>query len=79
MEVKATTKGRIIVPAAIRRQLNIKPGTRIRIEVDEKNQRLILTPIVPPTPEFIHSLRGKYKGQHMLERLMEDRRIERDL
>jgi len=76
MEIKATTKGRIIVPAALRRQLNIKPGTRIHVELDEKNQRLILTPI---TPEFIHSLRGKYKGQHMLERLMEDRGRERDL
>lgn len=75
METTATIKGQVVIPAAMRRQLNIKGGTRIKIELDEENQRLILTPI---TPEFIHSLYGKYKGLHLLDRLMEDKRLERD-
>lgn len=74
METTATIKGQIVIPAALRRQLNIKGGTRIKIELDEENQRLILTPI---TPEFVNSLYGKYKGLHLMERLMEDRREER--
>jgi AbrB family looped-hinge helix DNA binding protein len=76
METITTTKGQIVIPSAVRRKLGIKEGTRIQIEVDEKNQRLILTPI---TREYIRSLRGKYKGLGLLRSLMEDRKREREL
>ena len=74
MKARVTTGGRVVIPAALRRQLHITPGTRIHIEVDEATQQLVLTPI---TPEYVRSLRGKYKGRHMLDRLMDDRRRER--
>jgi AbrB family looped-hinge helix DNA binding protein len=76
METTATNKGQIVIPSQIRRKLGIKEGTRIQIEVDESENRIILTPI---TREYIHSLRGKYKGKGLLKALMEDRKKEKDL
>jgi AbrB family looped-hinge helix DNA binding protein len=76
METVLTSKGQIVVPASVRRKLGLTKGTRIQIEVDEANQKIILTPI---TRAYIHSLRGKYKGLGLLETLMEDKKKERDL
>ncbi len=76
METYATTKGQIVIPSRVRRKLGIKEGTRIQIEVDEQANRIILTPI---TREYIHSLRGKYKGKGLLKALMAEKKREREL
>ena len=76
METTATAKGQIVIPSSVRRQLGIKEGTRIQIDVDEERMRIVLTPI---TPEFVRSLRGKYKGRGLLKALQEDRKREREL
>jgi AbrB family looped-hinge helix DNA binding protein len=76
METTATAKGQIVIPSVIRRQLGIKEGTRIQIDVDAEHKRIVLTPI---TPEFVRSLRGKYKGRGLLKALQEDRKREREL
>ncbi len=76
METIATVKGQVVIPSSIRRRFGIKEGTRIQVEVDEQRQRIILTPI---TREYIHSLRGKYKGKNLLRSLMADRKREREL
>ncbi len=76
METFATVKGQIVIPSSIRRKLGIKEGTRIEIELDEQGQRIILTPI---TREYIHSLRGKYKGKGLLKALMAEKKREREL
>jgi bifunctional DNA-binding transcriptional regulator/antitoxin component of YhaV-PrlF toxin-antitoxin module len=60
----------------VRRKLAIKEGTRIQIEVNEEARQIILTPI---TREYVHSLRGKYKGKGLLKALMEEKRREREL
>jgi len=75
METYATIKGQIVIPSSVRRKLGIKEGTRIQIQVDEENQRIILTPI---TREYIHSLRGSLKGGGALKILEEERRKERN-
>ncbi len=75
MKARVTTGGRMVIPAALRRQLHITPGTRIHIEVDAATQQLVLTPI---TPEFVHSLRGSLKGKGALKRLEAERREERE-
>ena len=76
MMTYATVKGQIVIPASVRRKLGIKQGTRIQIELDEEKRRIILTPI---TREYIHSLRGKYKGLGLIETLIEDKKLEKEL
>jgi AbrB family looped-hinge helix DNA binding protein len=74
METTTTGKGQIVIPAEARRKLGIIEGTRIRIEVDEKERRIILKPI---TRESISRLRGKYRGKGILKSLMADRKREK--
>ena len=74
METVATSKGQVVIPSIIRRQLGIKDGTHLKVEVDER-KRLILTPI---TREYVHSLRGKYKGKGLLKALLADKQQEKD-
>ena len=75
METYATVKGQIVIPSPIRRKLGIKEGTRIQIEMDEKNHLIILKPI---TREYIHNLRGSLKGKGALRLLEDERRKERN-
>ena len=76
METIATSKGQVVIPAKLRRRLGIQEGTYIQIEVDDVNKRLILTPV---TREYIHSLRGKYKGKGLMNALMAEKNREREL
>ena len=75
METIATSKGQILIPSKIRRQLGIKEGTHLQIDVDE-NKRIILTPV---TREYIHSLRGKYKGKGLMKAFLAEKKNEREL
>jgi AbrB family looped-hinge helix DNA binding protein len=76
METIATTKGQVVIPSKIRRKLGIREGTHIQVDVDEHAKRIILTPI---TREFVHSLRGKYKGKGLLKALMAEKKREKEL
>jgi len=73
-ETVVTSKGQVVIPAKVRRQLGIKEGTHLQIDVDEVNRRIILTPV---TREYVHSLRGKYKGKGLMQSLMADKKRER--
>ena len=75
METTATTKGQVVIPSSVRRKLGIKAGTRIQVEVDEANAQIILTPI---TREYIHSLRGKFRGAGLVEELVASRARDRE-
>ena len=74
--VTTSIKGQVVIPVSVRRKLAIKEGTRIQVEVNEETRQIILTPI---TREYIHSLRGKYKGKGLLRALMEEKKREREL
>ena len=76
METIATSKGQVVIPSKIRRRLGIREGTYIQIEVDEANKRLILTPV---TREYVHSLRGKYKGKGLMKALLAEKNREKEL
>ena len=76
MEAYATVKGQIVIPSKIRRKLGITESTRIQIDVDEENKKIILTPI---TREYIHSVRGRLKGKGLLKSLMAEKKTEREL
>lgn len=67
MNTRVTTKGRITIPSELRRRFGIKAGTRIKFAVSENAQEIIVTPI---TRQYVHSLRGKYKGRGLLKALM---------
>ena len=76
METVATSKGQVVIPSKIRKQLGIKDGTYLQIEVNAATRQIILTPV---TREYIHSLRGKYKGKGLMKALMADKKCEREL
>jgi AbrB family looped-hinge helix DNA binding protein len=76
METIATSKGQVVIPAKVRRQLGIKEGTYLQIDVDLVEKRIILTPV---TREYIQSLRGKYKGKGLMKAFMADKKREREL
>jgi AbrB family looped-hinge helix DNA binding protein len=75
METVVTSKGQIVIPSKVRRQLGIKEGTYLQIDVDEANKRLILNPV---TRDYIHSLRGKYKGKGLMKALMAEKKREKE-
>jgi AbrB family looped-hinge helix DNA binding protein len=74
METVADSKGQIVIPAKIRRQLGIKDGTYFQVEVNAVKRQIILTPL---TREYIHSLRGKYKGKGLMKALMAEKKYEK--
>jgi len=76
MEAYATVKGQIVIPSKIRRKLGIKESTRIQIDLDEENKKIVLTPI---TRDYIHSVRGRLKGKGLLKSLAAEKKIEREL
>ena len=75
METTATSKGQIVIPSSVRRKLGIKEGTRIQINLSDDEKEIVLTPI---TREYVHILKGKFKGKGLLQALMADRKKERE-
>lgn len=76
METIATSKGQVVIPSKIRKQLGIKDGTYLQIDVNAITKQIILTPV---TREYVRSLRGKYKGRGLLKALMAEKKREREL
>ena len=72
---KVTSGGRITIPVELRRKFGIKPGMRFAIEIDEDQRRIILSPI---NREYVHRLRGKYRGMGLMKALREERQREAD-
>ena len=76
MKTTTTSKGQIVVPLSIRRKLGIKEGTRIQIELKEGENVIVLKPI---TREYIHSLRGTFRGKGLMKALMAEKKRVKDL
>jgi AbrB family looped-hinge helix DNA binding protein len=76
METIATSKGQVVIPSKIRKQLGIKDGTYLQIDVDVVTRQIILTPV---TREYVRSQRGKYKGKGLMKSLMAEKKREREL
>ncbi len=70
-----TSKGQIVIPAKIRRRLNIKKGTRLFIE--ERGDEMVIKPI---TPEYFKKIsevlqtNGKLSKALLKERAKEKER-----
>ncbi len=76
METVATSKGQVVIPSKIRKQLGIKNGTYLQIDVNAMTRQIILTPV---TREYIRSLRGRYRGKGLMKALMSEKQREREL
>ena len=75
---RVSTKGQLVIPAAIRQQLGIRAGTRVTLRVD--GGQMILDPQnVESKLRRIKTMRGYTAGgQSGTDLLLEDRRIERE-
>ncbi len=67
MIVRMSARGLFSIPLAIRRKLGMTARTRVHMDVDEQNCKIVLTPI---TQEYIRSQHGKYKGKGLLKSLV---------
>ena len=57
-----STKGQVVIPASLREELGLEPGTQLAIE--REGDAIILRPL---TPAYIRSLRGYFRGTAMGE------------
>lgn len=64
MTLTLSTKGQVVLPAATRQQLGLKPGARLDCEV--RDGKIVLTP--PPPPAKARLVRDKLTGILVLER-----------
>ncbi|MDR3753112.1 MAG: AbrB/MazE/SpoVT family DNA-binding domain-containing protein [Terracidiphilus sp.] len=73
-----STKGQLVIPASIREELGIEPGTRVAVRVD--GGQLILNPqSIEAKLRRIKAMRGYTAGGPSgTDILLEDRRIERE-
>jgi AbrB family looped-hinge helix DNA binding protein len=73
-----SSKGQMVIPAAMRESLGIEPGTRVAIR--QEGTRLILEPeTLAAKLRLIKELRGLTAGgPSMTDELLEDRRRERE-
>lgn len=68
----ATQKGQVLIPAILRKKLNIRKGTRL--SVTEQDGRIIMEPL---PDDFIRQDRGRFKTKgKMLKRLLAERESE---
>jgi AbrB family looped-hinge helix DNA binding protein len=72
--VSFTTKGRIVIPAHFRRELQIESGTKAVMTITPGG--ILLRPI---SRDYIRSLRGSLKGKGVKKALAADRRKERGM
>ena len=68
---KVSTKGQIVIPAELREELKIRPGTKSAMR--REGTAIVVQPV---TDEFIKSLCGYFKGGPSLGDLRE--RLHRD-
>ena len=64
-----SSKGQLVIPATLRKELGLKPGIRVVFRKQGKGLH-----IEPGTYEAVLALRGKYAGTGLEESFAEDRR-----
>lgn len=69
---KVTRRWQTVIPAAIRKELNVKEGDRLVWIVDGKSIRVVALSANP-----LRALRGTAKGEKLQEKLMAERKQER--
>lgn len=67
-----TTKGQIVIPSGIRKELNLVPGTQVAFHT--RDGQVIMTPV---NKDLVRSLRGKYAGSNLLNALKSEKAQEK--
>jgi AbrB family looped-hinge helix DNA binding protein len=73
--VRFSTKGRITIPAELRRKLRLRPGTLVSMSVE--NGRLVLTPVRRLLDKIRGCLKPSPGESSAFEMLFEERKRER--
>ena len=68
-----SSKGQVVIPAKLRKELGLKAGGRIVFS--KQNGNLV---IAKADWDAIEALCGKYAGLHLEEDMMEEKRLERE-
>jgi len=73
MQMAVTKRGQTVIPAIIRKRYQIDNGTHLVWLDDGETIR-----VVPVTDDPLQSLRGRGRGKKLTERLLLERRKDRD-
>ena len=73
MQTAVTNRGQTVIPAAIRKRYRIENGAHLVWLDDGETIR-----VVPVTDDPLQSLRGKGRGKKLTERLLSERRKDRE-
>jgi bifunctional DNA-binding transcriptional regulator/antitoxin component of YhaV-PrlF toxin-antitoxin module len=73
MQTAVTKRGQTVIPAAIRKRYQIYNGAHLVWLDDGETIR-----VVPVTDDPLQSLRGRGRGKKLTERLLSERRKDRD-
>ena len=74
--IRASSKGKVVIPAALRKKLGIRKGTPLHFALDESARKIVVTPI---TEEFIYGLCGKFGDQPLVETLLKARKQDAEI
>jgi AbrB family looped-hinge helix DNA binding protein len=73
MKTKVTARGQVSIPARIRRDFNIEPESSVEWVVEDGNIK-----VVPLPKDPVAAFRGRGSGRYSTERLIVERRAERE-
>ena len=68
-----SVKGQVVIPSRLRKQYEIKNGTKARVVAVPEG--ILIKPI---TREVVRSQFGKYRGKDLLKALAEEKKAERE-
>ena len=73
MKTKVTSRGQVSIPSLIRKKFHIEPDTQVIWQVEGNTIRVIPLPKDP-----VSAFRGKGLGKYPAEKLIRDRKDERE-
>jgi AbrB family looped-hinge helix DNA binding protein len=73
MQTAITKRGQTVIPAAIRKRYQIQEGDHLVWLDDGETIKVVVVPANP-----LQALRGRGRGERLVERLLEERRAERE-
>lgn len=73
MKTRVTSRGQVSIPSQIRKQFNIEPASRVEWIVESN-----VIKVVPLPKDPVAAFRGRGSRRYSTDRLIKDRRAERE-